>query len=221
VSKPRITVEGTATRWAPADHVDVAFRVVRRAVDAREAVRMATDAYAALDAALGRHGAAIERRTTRSLAVTELSHWEPETGRQVHDGFEASRVETVRFAPVGGAGAVVHEVMATVPELLVQGPWFGLAASNPVHAAVRADAAAAARDSAAAYASGLGLELGPVRAAREPGTAGRDPMVPEARFAKMAAADAGGSEPAGAPLLELTAEDGEVAARIELVITLR
>ena len=50
---PRITVVGEASRWAPADHADVSFTVVRRATDSAEALAAAAAAYADLAAEIG------------------------------------------------------------------------------------------------------------------------------------------------------------------------
>jgi uncharacterized protein YggE len=214
-----IRVEGRASRWVPADFADVAFTVVRRAKTSGEAVAKAGEAYAALDAALGGHADAIARRTTTSLSVHEVVHYDPKTGRPIRDGFEAQRTQSARFSPVGDAGAALRSVLVAVPELRVDGPVFGLEPSNPVHAIVRSGAAAAARSSAQAYAAGLGLGLGEVLRLREPRpsgpvgfAAGGDMVVARAK----AVPDDGGES----VLVDLTNEDVEVVAVVELVVAI-
>ncbi len=217
---PRITVVGEASRWAPADHADVTFTIVRRASDSAEALAAAAAAYADLDATLTAHADVVVRRTTTALSVQELTRWED--GRTVHEGFEARRTETARFSPVTEGSAALRAVLDRVGDLFVAGPDFGLDPANSVHHAVRADAADAARAAAAAYASGLGLELGAVLALREPGTGAPAPRPFEASPMRAMAlpADAGGGENGSPTLVELTDEDVEVWAAIEAVFSL-
>lgn len=225
MTKPAtVRVAGTASRWAPADHADVTFTVTRRGRTSAEAVVSAGEAYAALDAALAGAADSVARRTTTSLSVHEAGHHDPETGRWVRDGFEATRSQTARFAPMAGAGAALRAVVSAVADLALHGPTFGLRSDNPVYAEVRSEASAAARASAAAYAAGVGLSLGDVLRLTEPGTGfgGGGPRFAEAmpmtRMAMKAAdtGDVGG----GAILVDLTDEDVEVSATIELLIAL-
>lgn len=221
--QPTVRVAGTASRWAPADHADVTFTVTRRGRTGADAVAAAGEAYAALDAALVDAAGAIVRRTTTSLSVHETGHHDPENGRWVRDGYEASRAQTARFAPLAGAGDALRSVMTAVDDLVLDGPVFGLAPDNPVHAAVRSDAAAAARASAAAYADGLELHLGEVLRLSEPGTGGPRPYGetgPMARMVMKAGGPAADADAGAAVLVELTDEDVEVTATIELLVAL-
>lgn len=219
--QPTARVAGTASRWAPADHADVTFTVTRRGRTGADAVAAAGEAYAALDAALVDAAGAIVRRTTTSLSVHETGHHDPENGRWVRDGYEASRAQTARFAPLAGAGDALRAVVTAVDDLVLDGPVFGLAPDNPVHAAVRSDAAAAARASAAAYAAGLGLQLGGVLRLTEPGTGGSRPFGETGPMVRMAMKAGGPAADADASVLvELTDEDVEVTATIELLVAL-
>ena len=80
----------------------------------------------------------------------------------------------------------------------------------------------AARAAAAAYATGLGLELGGALMLREPGAGEPAPRPFEASpmRAMAMAADAGGGEAGTPTLVELTDEDVEVRAAIEAVFAL-
>ncbi len=219
-----VRVAGTASRWAAADHADVTFTVTRRGRSSAEAVAAAGEAYAALDAALAAVSASVARRTTTSLSVHEAGHHDPETGRWIRDGFEATRSQTARFAPMAGAGDALRSVVAAVADLALHGPVFGLRPDNPVFGQVRSEAAATARASAQAYAAGVGLALGAVLRLTEPGTGGGSgggprfaEAMPMARMAMKAAdVDDGGA----AILVDLTDEDVEVAATIEMLVTL-
>jgi uncharacterized protein YggE len=216
---PRITVVGEASRWAPADHADVSFTVVRRATDSAQALRAAAATYAELDATLTAHAGVVVRRITTALSVQELTRWED--GRTIHEGFEARRTESARFSPVTGGSVALRAVLDRVRDLFVAGPHFGLDPANPVHEAVRGDAARAARAAAAAYAAGLGLELGGVLALREPGAGEPAPRPLELSTMRAMALAVDGSSGDGTPtLVELTDEDVEVQAAIEAVFAL-
>lgn len=219
-SSGKVRVEGRASRWVPADFADVSFTVSRRADTSGEAVARAGEAYAALDAALVAHAAVIVRRTTTSLSVHEIVRYEQKSGRSIREGYQASRSQTARFSPVEGAGAALRTVIGAVPELVVQGPDFGLDPTNPVHAAVRAEASAAARSSAEAYADGLGLGLGAVLRLREPRPSQATPFGAVGGMAMRGMAKVAPEDGGESVLVDLTNEDVEVGATIELVIAL-
>lgn len=219
-SSGKVRVEGRASRWVPADFADVSFTVSRRAVTSADAVALAGDAYAALDAALLAHAAVIVRRTTTSLSVHEIVRYEPDSGRSIREGYEASRSQTARFSPVDGAGPALRSVVGAVPELAVQGPVFGLDPTNPVHAAVRSEASAAARSSAEAYAAGLGLALGTVLRLREPRASEANPFGAGDGMAMEAMAKLAPEGGGDLVLVDLINEDVKVVAVIELVVAL-
>lgn len=220
-----VRVRGTASRWVPADVADVTFTVTRQAHTSGGAVTEAGAAYGALDAALTDHAAVVVRRTTTSLSVHKVVRYDPQTGREIPEGFVGSRSLTVRFRAVEAAGDALRAVIAAVPQLQVSGPEFALEPDNPVHVTVRAAAATAARASARAYASGLGLALGQVLHLREPHTNGDGPVPGGggrtfglAAFAKStAAATPDGGE---SVLVDLGREDVEILAEVELTATL-
>jgi len=216
-------VRGTASRWVPADLADVTLTVTRTAKTTGEAVTEAGRAQAALDDALSPHGAVIVRRSTTVVSVREQVRYEQKSGREVREGFVATRVTSVRFRAVSAAGDALRAIVAAVPELRVDGPALALEPTNPAYAEVRAEAAAAARSSAEAYARGLGLTLGRVLRLREPGTESDSPFPAQAAggglatraFAKSAPPDGGESV-----LVDLGPEDVEIEASIELTVAL-
>ncbi len=221
----QIRAEGRASRWAAADFADVVFTVAHQADTAAEAAEVAGQAYAALGIVLGEHPEVVVRRTTSSLSVQAVSHWEPETGLQVHDGYRASRTETVRFSPVadGRAGDALRAVLGAVPKLAVFGPAFGLDPANPVHDAVRGDAAVAALASVRSYAAGLGLGVGDVLDVREPGQGdpgGWAADAPAQQLRAMAKGGAGDPGDGSAVLVDLTSEDVEATAAVVLTVAI-
>ncbi len=217
MSSGKITVEGRATFHVPADHADISFTVSRRAATTGDAVTAAGAAYATLDRALSGHASVIVRRSMTSLVVQEIVRYDPTTGTNTREGFSASRTETVRFAPIDRAGDALRAAVVAVPELAVAGPHFGLDPENPVHDAVRAAAAADARRAAEAYASGIGARLGAVRRLREP--ADRD-LVYDRGPRMMAMAKGAAGEAGETVLVDLTGEEVELTAVIELVAEL-
>lgn len=218
MSQGKIRVEGRASRWVPADHADVSFTVTRRSKTSDTAVADAGEAYGLLDKALADHAHTIVRRTTTSLMVHEIVRHEPRSGRAIREGFEASRTQVARFAPVAGAGPALRAAVRAIPDLQINGPTFGLDPSNPVHAGVRVAAAAAARTSAQAYAAGVGLRLGEVLRLEEakPDAGQLFAAAPAARAMAMTTSDDLGQ----AVLVDLTDEDVEVTAVIDLVVAI-
>ncbi|MBX3312778.1 MAG: SIMPL domain-containing protein [Actinobacteria bacterium] len=212
----RVRVRGSASRWVTADHADVTFTVRRRHHTSAGAVALASEAYVLLDGTLVGAGGVVAHRTTVALGVRPIHRHDPETGRMHRDGFEATRSETVRFAPPADAGEVLRAIAIAVPDLGLAGPSYGLRDDHPVHDEVRAAAAADARRVASAYASGLGLTLGRVLRLTEPGLGGRDDAPPAPMMFRGAAAKADGDDADAAVLVELTSEDVEVTASIEL-----
>ena len=214
----RVVVRGQAARWAEADHADVTFTIRRRHATSAGAVASASEAHALLDRALSGAGDVVARRTTVALRVDQVTRHDPETGRVHRDGFEASRSETVRFAPPAEAGEVLRNIAIAVPDLGITGPDYGLRPDHPVHDEVRAAAAAEARRSAAAYASGVGAEIGRIRRLAEPGVGAATELAfgAPAMF-RHAAPGEGDAVPS---LVELTSEDVEVTATIELEVEL-
>lgn len=219
---PRITVVGEASRWAPADHADVSFTVVRRATDSAEALAAAAAAYADLDATLTAHADVVVRRTTTALSVQELTRWED--GRTIHEGFEARRTESAPvLRPSPGAAPAPRAVLDRVSDLFVAGPHFGLDPANPVHDEVRRRRGPSRQSGGRRLRHGAGPGAGRRRPMlREPGAGEPAPRPFEASpmRAMAMAADAGGGEAGTPTLVELTDEDVEVRAAIEAVFAL-
>lgn len=216
----RVRVRGSASRWVAADHAEVTFTVRRRHQTSARAVALASEAYAILDATLVGAGDVVDRRTTVALTVRPIHRHDPETGRTVRDGFEAARAETVRFAPPADAGEVLRAIAIAVSDLGIAGPRYGLRGDHPVRDQVRAAAAADAHRVATSYASGLGLSLGRVHRLAEPGVGGRDGGGPAPPTMLRAAAVGDGDDGDATVLVELTSQDVEVTATIELEVEL-
>ena len=123
----------------------------------------------ALDDLLGALPVAKERRSTAGVTVREEFDWVE--GKQVHRGFRAAKVVTVRLADATLAGRLIQESIARAAAN-VQGPMWWIAPDNPARAEACRGAAIEAKRKAEAYAQALGLRLGAVTEIREPSTRG-------------------------------------------------
>jgi uncharacterized protein YggE len=130
-----------------------------------DAYRIAATTAAAVDGVLANFEAAIDRVTTTALAVQPKTRWRKgESQRTGWQAFRASVIEitdTSRVAELlnalGGAGASINGLSWTV------------APANESFARARLRAGADARARAEQYAQALGIKLGPVAWAAEPG----------------------------------------------------
>lgn len=106
-----------------------------------------------------------EKRSTTGVTVRE--EFDYADGKQVHRGFRAENLVTVRLADATIAGRLIQESIARA-KANVRGPTWWIAPDNPARVEACRRAAAEARRKAEAYAEALGLRLGPVVEVREP-----------------------------------------------------
>jgi len=191
---------------------------VRVAVDGEsqtreDAYRMAATTAAAVDDVLATFEAAIDRVTTTALAVQPKTRWRKgESQRTGWQAFRASVIEirdTARVAELlnalAGAGASIDELS-----------WM-VAPGNESFALARQRAGANARARAEQYAQALGVKLGPVAWAAEPGLRNSDHSDRSpAYLAAALPASAGGAaeEP-------ITANPEEVTIRADIEVGFR
>jgi len=192
-----ILVRGTARRQVAADHAVLHLTVTAMGVQAVDVERALGESAAAVDRVLEAHGAAIRSTVATSISIRPNTYWSPETGRQVRDGFVGERTVKVRLDDPDAAGALIRLALDVVA-VEVAGPSWHIADDHPVHAEVRAAAAADARSCAEAYAAGLGVAVGSVAFVAEPGLRSGDhggaplPVVRMAAHAEDAGAAASG-----------------------------
>ena len=140
----------------------------------------------ALGAALDDLGAAAERRSTTGVTVRE--EFDYADGRQVHRGFRAQNVITVRLTDAAVAGTLIQTSIERA-KAEVRGPVWWIAPDNPARVEACKRAAAEAKRKAEAYAEALGMRLGAVAEIRETATGGPVPM-PRGGAMTLAAAEA-------------------------------
>jgi uncharacterized protein YggE len=112
------------------------------------------------------------KRSTTGVTVQE--EFDYTEGKQVHRGYRAQNLVTVRLEQATVAGRLIQESI-TRAKANVRGPTWWIAPDNPARVEACRRAAAEARRKAEAYASALGLRLGPVMEVREPSTLGEFP----------------------------------------------
>lgn len=108
-----------------------------------------------------------EARHTTGLNVNEETEYDGTTRRYIHRGFAASNAITLKVREPSQLGRLVQEATRRLaPE--ISGPYWELALDNPAHADACAQAARDAKRKAEAYATALGVRLGPVQRVSDP-----------------------------------------------------
>ena len=113
-----------------------------------------------------------DKRSTTGVTVQE--EFDYTEGKQTHRGYRAQNLVTVRLEQATVAGRLIQESIARA-KANVRGPTWWIAPDNPARVEACRRAAAEAKRKADAYASALGLRLGPVVEVREPATPGELP----------------------------------------------
>jgi uncharacterized protein YggE len=119
----------------------------------------------AVDAVLAAQSAAMGRITTAALVVQPRTRWHK--GEDVRTGWHARRTSLVEVAALDRVGDIAAMLAAAGASLA--GPSWELDPSNDAYRQARAGAGEDARKRAAAYASALGVGVGPVAWVSEPG----------------------------------------------------
>jgi uncharacterized protein YggE len=163
---------------------------------------------AELQGVLDELGVPKERRSTTGVSVRE--EFDYTDGRQVHRGFRASNVLTIRLTDPTVAGRLIQGAIEHAGAH-VAGPRWWIAPDNPVRVEACRQAAAEARRKAEAYADALGLELGPVIEIREPTPSGLSPRM---RMAPVAMATT-------SPPVEVDPGELSVDAQVEVTYRLQ
>ena len=120
-----------------------------------------------LDGLLDELGIPKEMRSTTGVTVREEHEYLE--GKQVHRGYRAAYLMTVRLADPAVSGRLIQGSIARV-KANVRGPAWWIAPDNPARLEACRRAALQAKRKAEAYAEALGLRLGPVAGMREPST---------------------------------------------------
>jgi uncharacterized protein len=184
MTEPTVTARGEAT--VPGRPDEGVWTITVGALDAtpNAALGDVGTRSEALETALGELGVAPEQRSNTGVTVRE--EFDHADGKQVHRGFRAQNVITVRLADAAMAGKLLQaSIEKSGAE--VRGPVWWIAPDNPARIEACKRAAAEARRKAEAYAEALDLRLGAVAEIREASGGSGSPMP---RTMSLAAADA-------------------------------
>jgi uncharacterized protein YggE len=125
----------------------------------------------------------VPKEKRSSTGVTVREEFEYADGKQVHRGFRAENLLTVRLVDASVAGRLLQGSIARA-KATVRGPTWWIAPDNPARMEACRRAAVEAKKKAEAYADALGLRLGPVAEIKEP-----DPATGPIRPLMMRAAE--------------------------------
>jgi uncharacterized protein len=154
-------------------------------------------------------GLGADARGTAGISVTE--EYEYVDGRQRHRGYAARSTSIVRVRDPDVVARVLRDAVA-VAQAKVYGPSWHLDPDNPAHAEACRAAAQDCRRRAEAFAEGLGLRLGAVLGAAEPGVRVPEPAGRVRAF--MVAEDA------GSPAIPVDPGEHDVHATLEVTYAL-
>lgn len=167
-----ITVRGDASVPGRPDEVVVTLQLsaVRAAPD--EAYSDVAARSEQLDALLEELGVPADARSTTGVTLQEHLEYD-ERGRAEQRGYRASNGLSIRLSDHSALARLLREA-ATGTQAQIAGPYWVIAADNPARLEACRRAAETARRKAEAYAGALGLRLGALVAAIEPGTSPPD-----------------------------------------------
>jgi uncharacterized protein YggE len=131
----------------------------------QEAYQTASRSAAAVDGVLANFGAAIDRVTTAALVVQPKTRWHK--GENQRTGWQAFRVSVVEITDTSRVGDLLNALAGAGAN--VTGLSWMVAPTNESFALARKRAGADARARAEQYEQALGVRLGPVAWASEPG----------------------------------------------------
>jgi uncharacterized protein YggE len=173
MTEPTVTARGEAT--VPGRPDEGVWTITVGALDATPDAALSDvgTRSEALEAALGELGVGAEQRSTTGVTVRE--EFDYADGKQVHRGFRAQNVVTVRLADHAVAGKLLQASIEKA-KAEVRGPVWWIAPDNPARIEACKQAAAEARRKAEAYAEALGMRLGAVAEIREASAGGVSPM---------------------------------------------
>jgi uncharacterized protein YggE len=173
MSEPTVTARGEAT--VPGRPDLGVWTIAIGALDASSEAALADvgTRSEALEAVLSELGVPPEQRSTTGVTVRE--EFDYVDGKQVHRGFRAQNVVTVRLADHAAAGKLLQASIEKA-KAEVRGPVWWIAPDNPARIEACKRAATEARRKAEAYADALGMRLGGVTEIREPSDVGAAPM---------------------------------------------
>jgi uncharacterized protein YggE len=160
-----IVVRGEAEVRAMPDLAVLRVVVDGEGSSQEEAYDAAAGLAEAVDAVFGAQSPSIGRVTTAALVVQPRVRWDK--GEEIRTGWRAGRVSIVEVRALDRVGNIAAMLVGAGATLT--GPSWELDSSNAAYHQARVGAAQDARQRAEAYASALGVGLGPLMWVAEPG----------------------------------------------------
>jgi hypothetical protein len=164
-----VTARGSAVAPAKADEGIWVITVSSLDGTPETALRTVGDRSRKLDKLLGELGVPREKRSSTGVSIRAEHDWIE--GRQMHRGYRAANVVTVRLEDPSIAGRLIEGAIGRV-RASVHGPAWWISPGNDARAEACRQATLEAKRKAEAYADALGLRLGALAEIREPGTRG-------------------------------------------------
>ena len=181
-----------------------------------EAYQVASVAAASVDRVLADYEAATDRVTTAALTVQPKTRWHK--GETQRTGWQAARVTVVEIRDTAKVGEMLNALAGVRAD--ISGLSWMVTPSNPSFALARQRAGEDAKARAEHYARALGVKLGPVAWACEPGLRTPSPMdrLPSPMAAPMAARAAAGG--AAEESIDVAPEEVTIQASLEVGYTI-
>jgi uncharacterized protein len=204
MTTPVVTVRGEAELGSAPDLATLAVTIHATGAGADRVRRDLAEASNRLRAIVEEHRAVLERHATSGLHVGPVFSGR---GRKItgYRGSLSSELVVTDFAALPGLIAA----LSTFDGAQVDGPWWSLRPTNPVHREVRVAAIAEARQRAADYAAAFDATLGSLLEVSDlDGSFAHQPRAFKAAFAM----DAAGGDPE--PELDLEPVEQRVSAQV-------
>ena len=202
-----VSVRGRATAFARPDEARCSLSITHVHTTAPTAIGEVTRRAEALSALFEELGVAAGDRFTSSVVVDDQTEFR--NGASVVTGQRASVRIDVRLRDTGEVGRLLRDAVDRA-RAHVDPPRWIVAPDNPAQLDAYRAAAADARRRAEAYAGGLGLRVGAVVAAAEPGADAQPPGLMRAHAATAA----------DAPAVPVEPGDLEVSAAVSVTFAL-
>jgi uncharacterized protein YggE len=181
-----------------------------------EAYKSASSAAAAVDRVLADFEAAIGRATTSALAVQPKTRWRK--GESQRTGWQASRVSVVEITDTSRVGELLNALAAAGAN--ISGLAWMVAPANEAFALARRRAGEDAAARADQYAHALGISLGPIAWASEPGLRSTGQMGGTGLMGLRAAAAASAGAGAGEEPINVNPEEITIQTALEVAYSI-
>jgi uncharacterized protein YggE len=203
MTTPVVTVRGEAERACPPDLATLGATIHAVGNDPDVVRRRLAEVSAAVRRLAESHEAAIERHGTSGLHVGPT--FSGRGGRKI-SGYRGSLTTELVVADFGALPGILADLTA-LDGAQVNGPWWSLRPTNPIHRQVRIAAIEEARQRAADYAAAFDAGLGALMEVSDlDGSFHHRPMMMKATFGE----DAAGGEPE----LDLEPAEQQVSAQV-------